>query len=208
MSTSAPPPTPPGAPPPSEPDPGRQARLDRLVVELMDELRRIAHRILRENQRVDDLHTTVLVHDMYLRLSASQGSSWSTRGEFLTQAATTLRRILTSAARARHAARRGGGSVMEELDVVLDQYEGRGSDGQARTDLIDLDAALERLAAEEPAAARMVEMHYFLCLGTEEIAEALDLTQRRVQSVLDEARTCLRGYMDSGSGDGGETSAV
>jgi RNA polymerase sigma factor (sigma-70 family) len=58
--------------------------------------------------------------------------------------------------------------------------------------LLQLDEALERLAATEPRLARVVECRFFGGLAEEEIAEVLGVTVRTVQRDWAKARMLLR----------------
>lgn len=77
-----------------------------------DELRQLAeHRMMREPAG-QTLQATALVHEAYIRLLGPEGSGttgWEGRGHFFAAAAEAMRRILVERARARGAAKRGGG---------------------------------------------------------------------------------------------------
>jgi RNA polymerase sigma factor (TIGR02999 family) len=119
------------------------------------------------------LDATALVHEAYLRLvDAEQSQHWSGRGHFFAAAAEAMRRILIEQARRKQRLRHGGGRHRLDLDR-LDLAEERAS-----VSVLALDEALDRLAAEEAAAAEVVKLRYFAGLTTEQAAAALGISVR------------------------------
>jgi RNA polymerase sigma factor (TIGR02999 family) len=144
------------------------AALEGLMPLVYDELRRIARRHLRSEAPERTLQTTALVHEAYLKLIDQRRVNWQNRAQFFAVAAQMMRRILIDHARKRLRDRRGGGAVKLSLD------EGTIDVSDERADsLIALDEALEKLAAEDPQKARLVELRYFGGLSIEETAEVL-----------------------------------
>jgi RNA polymerase sigma factor (TIGR02999 family) len=149
--------------------------LDRLVPIVYDELRRIAHRQLRGERSDHTLDTTGLVHEAYLKLSRLDRIEWGDRAHFLAVAAGAMRRILVDYAVARRAGKRGGRRQRVALDDVLILADERAEE------LLALDEALQRLAAESERAARIVEWRYFAGMSIEETAAVLDLSPATVK---------------------------
>lgn len=58
--------------------------------------------------------------------------------------------------------------------------------------LLEINDAVDRLAAEEPRLARVVECRFFGGLSEDETAEALGVTTRTVQRDWAKARMLLR----------------
>jgi RNA polymerase sigma factor (TIGR02999 family) len=143
--------------------------------QVYDELRRLAHRRLRDEADGHSLNTTALVHEAYLRL-AEGDARWGDRKHFFALAATAMRRILVDHARRLHAVKRGDGARRLNLDDVA------GLAVEARADvLVALDEALDRLASLEPRQARVVECRWFAGLSEEETAQALGIGLRTVK---------------------------
>lgn len=164
--------------------------LDRLVPLLYDELRVIAHRHLsrtRSPQSADGtLVTTALVNEAYLKLVDQTRANYNDRVHFLAVAAVAMRHILIDRARARAAQKRGEGRAdlsVEELDMA---------DPSTTDDLLEIDDALERLAAVEPRLAKVVELRFYGGLSEAEIATALNTTVRTIQRDWVKARALLR----------------
>jgi len=147
---------------------GNRAALEQLMPVVYDELRRIARRHLRGEAPERTLQTTALVHEAYLKLIDQTRINWQNRAQFFGVAATMMRRILVDHARKRVRDKRGGNAVKISLDDGTIDV----SDERAAA-LVDLDEALQRLAAQDPQKARLVELRYFGGLSIEETAEIL-----------------------------------
>lgn len=159
--------------------------LDRLVPVVYDELRRIAHRQLRGERSDHTLDTTGLVHEAYLKLSRLDRIEWGDRAHFLAAAAGAMRRILVDYAVARRTGKRGGGRQRVPLDDVLILADERAEE------LLALDEALQRLAAESDRAARIVEWRYFAGMSIEETAAVLEVSPATVKREWVMARAWL-----------------
>jgi RNA polymerase sigma factor (TIGR02999 family) len=172
---------------------GRRASLDPLVPVVYDQLRAIAHRELATRARGGGgtLSTTALVHEAYLKLVDQSRAGWRDRAHFLALASLAMRHVLVDRAKARAALKRGG----DLRRISLDEEE-IGVDDQPEA-LLQLDEALDRLAALEPRLARVVECRFFGGLTEEEIAEALGVTARTVQRDWAKARMLLQRALES-----------
>jgi len=164
---------------------GDQGALDRLMPLVHHELQRLAHRHLARERAGHTLQTTALVNEAYLRLVDQREVHWQNRTHFFAIAAQLMRRILIDYARKRGYAKRGGGAPHVALDEVAVLSPERA------TDLIDLDEALDRLAAIDPQACRVVELRYFGGLTIEETAEALGLSVDKVKGEWNTAKAWL-----------------
>ena len=138
------------------------------------ELRQLAAQKLAHEPSGQTLQPTALVHEAYLRLVASPGSEsaephWDSRGHFFAAAAEAMRRILVEKARRKQAVKHGGGRrrlPLAEFHRITESPD----------DLLDLDEALTRLAAEEPDKARLVQLRFFAGLSTPDAAAALGIS--------------------------------
>ena len=88
---------------------GDEAARDQLAMKVYDELRRIARRYMKDERAQATLQTTALVNEVYLRLVDTKNVDWQRRAQFFSICAQMMRRILIDAARARGAAKPGGG---------------------------------------------------------------------------------------------------
>jgi RNA polymerase sigma factor (TIGR02999 family) len=165
-------------------DPHAAAQLLPLVY---DELRRLAAARLAAEPSGNTLQPTALVHEAYLRLVGTpDGDRWDHRGHFFAAAAEAMRRILIDDARRKAAARHGGAMRRQALDP--DAAAGP----EPREDLLALDEALDRLAAEDPLKADLVKLRYFVGMSLAEAAAALCLSERTAGRHWAYARAWLR----------------
>jgi RNA polymerase sigma factor (TIGR02999 family) len=117
-------------------------------------------------------------------------------GHFLAISAHAMRQVIADYARRRTAAKRGGNSDPVPLDEAPEI-----ADPEARW-LLDVDQALERLAARDERMAKVVECRFFAGFSEEETAAALDTSLRTVQRGWMRARAWLKEEL----GGGGERS--
>jgi RNA polymerase sigma factor (TIGR02999 family) len=139
------------------------------------------------------LQPTALVHEAYLRLVGGGDQVWGSRGHFFAAAAEAMRRILVENARRKGSRKRGGDRARADLDV--DQL----AVPELREDLLALDEALDRLAAADPEAARLVQLRYFAGLTLAQAAEVLDVSPRTADRLWAYARAWLHQALE---GDG------
>jgi RNA polymerase sigma-70 factor (ECF subfamily) len=121
-----------------------------------------------------------------LRLIGRDAADYRSRTHFLATAATAMRSVLVDCARARGAAKRGGGWCRITLD------EAAALQPQSEIDLSALDEALARLARLKGRAARIVELRFFGGLSVEEVADCLGVSARTVKGDWRTARAWLR----------------
>lgn len=153
---------------------GDQAAFQRLLPLVYAELRRVAHRRMRDERPDHLLQTTALINEAYLRLVDINRVRWQSRAHFFAVSARVMRRILVDAARERDALKRGG----DISHIVFDEALMPAPSCDA--DLIALDAALRTLADVDPRKSQVVELRYFGGLSVEETAEVLDVSVRTV----------------------------
>ncbi|HEU4827884.1 MAG TPA: ECF-type sigma factor [Gemmatimonadales bacterium] len=165
--------------------------LDRVVALTYQDLRAIAHRRLTAHARGGTLSTTALVHEAYLKLFHGTRVEWQDAAHFLALASVAMRHVLIDRARERSALKRGGDRRRISLDDDVMAIEDRPDA------LLQLDEALERLAALEPRLAKVVECRFFGGLTEEETATALGITERTVQRDWVKARVLLRRLLES-----------
>lgn len=156
-------------------DNGDPVPLEVLIPLMYDELHRIARGHLAREQPGHTLRPTGLVHEAYLRLVDDTRVSARGRAYFFGAAGRAMRQVLVDHARQRKAAKRGGDRVAVTLE------EGHASVDALAHDVLDLDAALERLAAESERSVRVVECRFFGGLSVEETAAALGVSERTVK---------------------------
>ena len=170
---------------------GDRAAFDRLVPIVYDELRAMAHNRLRAEGAGHTLNTTALVHETYLKLADQSRVEWQNRAHFFAVGARAMRRVLVDHARARNAARRGGGETPVSLDALGDGIDALMSD-RAAAEVAALDDALKELTTFDARAAQVVELRFFGGLKHDEVAQALDVSESTARRLWVTARAWLK----------------
>jgi RNA polymerase sigma factor (TIGR02999 family) len=153
-----------------------------------DELRRLARRQLRAMRPGDTLATTALVNEAFLKL-VRHPVGCADRHHFFALAARAMRQILVDYARERQSRKRGGGLRQTTLDAENLSVEA------IAAEMIDIDAALTRLASVDEWLGRLVEWRFFGGMTEEEIAEAEGIATRTVRRDWQKARAFLYGEL-------------
>jgi RNA polymerase sigma factor (TIGR02999 family) len=143
---------------------------ERLLPLVYAELRQLAAHKLAQEKPGQTLQATALVHEAYLRLvDTKKAQSWHSRGHFFAAAAEAMRRILIDNARRKGRLKRGGNiQRLEQADVVS---------LAAPDEMLVIDDAIDKLAVEDPDAARLVRLRYFAGLPIEDAAEMVGLSR-------------------------------
>jgi RNA polymerase sigma factor (TIGR02999 family) len=176
----------------SDGDPGAR---DRLMPLVYDELRRRAAAYLRREARDHTLQPTALVHEAYLRLVDQRRAVWQNRAQFFGVASQMMRRILVDRARARRMAKRSG----RWARVTLDEAEK--ATPPVDVEVLDLDAALTRLAEFDPRKSQIAELRFFGGLSLEETGQVLGLSVATVERDWQAARAWLFKTLTGPPGD-------
>ena len=168
---------------------GDPSAADHLLPLVYDELRKLAAARLANQTPGQTLQPTALVHEAYLRLvGEAEELHWDSRGHFFAAAAQAMRRILVENARRKQAVKHGGGRrrlPLAEFHRITESPD----------DLLDLDDALTRLAAEEPDKARLVQLRFFAGLSTPDAAAALGISVATAERWWAYARAWLFGEL-------------
>ena len=172
---------------------GDEAALQQLSHHVYGELRLMAHRHMRNERAAYTLHTTALVHEVYLRLTGVTKVECQKRAQFFAMAAQMMRRILVDAARARGANKRG------DPDVRLDLDESAVVSPQPDSSMLALDDALAAFAQIAPRQAQVVELRFFGGMNEQEIVEVLKVSPRTVRRDWEFARVWLARELQSGA---------
>jgi RNA polymerase sigma-70 factor (ECF subfamily) len=164
---------------------GDKGALEKLIPLVQPELHRLAHHYMSRERAGHTLQTTALLDEAYLLLVGNKKASWQNRTHFVAAAAQLMRRIMVDHARERRSLKRGGGALKVTLDEAALVTETRSEE------LLALDEALEKLAAQDPRKSQIVELRYFGGLTVEETAEFLKQSQRTVEREWNMAKAWL-----------------
>jgi RNA polymerase sigma factor (TIGR02999 family) len=162
------------------------ASVDELFQQYYPELRRLARARLAGGGRNTVLDTTALVHESFLRLCGLADPDFPDRARFLVYAGKVMRSVIVDLVRQRQSEKHGGEVVFVPVDTRIEDS------GRATTaEVLQVDQALERLAALDARMAQVVELRYFAGLTESEIATALGVTDRTVRRDWQQARLVL-----------------
>ena len=153
---------------------GNRAALEQLMPLVYAELRKLARRHMQRQNPNHTLQTTALIHEAYLRLAGASRKHWENRAQFYGVAAKAMRHVLVDHARARQAAKRGGGWQAVPLD------EGIAVSDERLAGLIALDEALSRLSKLHRRQGEVIELRFFGGLSVEETATILQVSSETV----------------------------
>lgn len=158
---------------------------EQLVPLIYDELRRLARHKMAGEPAGQTLQATALVHEAYLRLVSNNGHYWNSRGHFFGAAAEAMRRILVERARRKHS-QKGGGEFRRvdwsEVNLAAETDDER---------LLRVDEALAKLERQDPEAAQLIKLRFFVGLSGQEAARALNLPDRTASRTWAYARAWL-----------------
>jgi RNA polymerase sigma factor (TIGR02999 family) len=165
---------------------GDSKAADELLPMVYNELRKLAGYKMAGETPGHTLQATALVHEAWMRLAGTHQQTWQNRAHFFAAAAEAMRRILVEHARRKKSLKRGGESQREEFDesaIVLTAPP---------DELLAVHEALDKLAQEDPPAAELVKLRYFVGMTMEEAATAMDLAPRTAERLWSYARAWLR----------------
>jgi RNA polymerase sigma-70 factor, ECF subfamily len=169
---------------------GDRAALEQLYEHVYGELRAMAESGMRRERSGHTLQPTALVNEVYLRLKPESGE-WESRRHFFGAAAQAMRRILVDHARRKHAGKRGAGLervTLSDLDISAEENE---------LDVIAVNAALDRLAEEDPRLCEVVNLRFFAGMSIEDTARALEMSPATVKRDWAFARAWLCEQIDN-----------
>lgn len=152
---------------------------DAMLVELYDELRAAAARLLRREAPFLTLQPTDLVHEAAMRIVKLERMSWHDRQHFFATGARVLRQAMVDEIRKKRSAKRQAPAVTI------------GFDSGPALDVEALDAALHKLESAAPELARVVELRYFVGLGISEIAAVSAISESTIKRRWQTARLWL-----------------
>jgi RNA polymerase sigma factor (TIGR02999 family) len=165
---------------------GEGKAAEELLPLVYEELRKLAAHRMAHEAPGQTLQATALVHEAWLRLVGSPEQQWNSRNHFYAAAGEAMRRILIEAARRKQRQRRGGGLEREELvesHLVLERPS---------EEMVAVHEALEKLAQQDPMAADLVKLRYFVGMTLPEAAGALAIAPRTADRLWSYARSWLR----------------
>jgi len=169
---------------------GESKAAEQLWPLVYEELRRLAASYMEREHPGQTLQPTALVHEAFIRLVGSEvDAKWQGRAHFLATAALAMRHILIDSARRKGRDKRGGDLHRADLAEQADPRQ------READELLALDEGLTRLAASDPQAAELVQLHTFGGLSVEDAGKHLGLSRAAAYRQWAFARAWLRSEM-------------
>jgi len=159
---------------------------EELLPLVYEELRKLAVVRMANERPGQTLQPTALVHEAWLKIAGDGNDHFANRRHFFKAAATAMQQILIDIARRKQRLKHGANQVGDEL------HESRIAMSVPSEELLAVNEALATLALEDPQAAEVVRMRYFVGMTVPEIATALDLAPRTVDRHWAFARAWLK----------------
>ncbi|HKT46303.1 MAG TPA: ECF-type sigma factor [Candidatus Acidoferrales bacterium] len=167
---------------------GDQQIAEKVLRAVLPKLHEIAVRELRRERFVAPVSPTELINEVWLRSLRKGGWSVNDREHFFAIAALAMRRVLIDLARNRIAQRRGSGEPALPCEPALVSSTTQGGNPET---IVQIGILMERLDLADPAAARVVNLHYFAGFTLREIAEITGLSFRQVRHRWEKGRIWL-----------------
>ena len=158
---------------------------DELLPLVYGELRKLAASRMANEAPNQTLQPTALVHEAWLRLVGNDNAQFANRAHFFSAAAEAMRRILIDNARRKKAIRHGGDQQRVDLENV--DAAAPGDDDE----LLAINEALDKLAAQNKVEAELVKLRYFVGMTIDEAAEVLGISARTADNYWAHARAWL-----------------
>ena len=158
---------------------------EELLPLVYEELRHLAAAKMAAEPPGQTLQPTALVHEAWLRLGEKTGAKFANQAHFFAAAAEAMRRILVENARRKRRLKHGGGQRRVDLDM-LDVAITSDDDH-----LLAVDEALDKLAAQDAAAADLIKLRFFAGLSNVEAARLLGVPERSAKRTWAYARAWL-----------------
>lgn len=163
---------------------------DELFPLVYDKLHQLAEDLLRRERPDHTLQPTALVNEAYMKLVDADALDWRSRAHFAAIAARAMREVLVDHARGKKADKRGAGWQRITLTGLAR------SDRNLDVDVLALHEALTKLATTKPRAAQAIELAFFACMNTREIASVIGVSDRTIAKDLTIGQAWLLREMD------------
>lgn len=164
---------------------GEANRVEEYFPLLYNELRSLAHRHLANNVMMNQLTSTELVHEAFLKLVGHDQLTLKGRTHFFALGSRVMRQLLVDRARANLATRRGGGAIhLSFQDELLSREQNE--------HVLVVEDVLNKLEKLDPWQARIVEMRFYGGMTVAEVAEYFEVSKRTIESEWTIIRAWLR----------------
>ncbi len=164
--------------------------LDRIMVLVYDDMRRLAH-YQNAAHSSGDARTTELVHDAFLKLFSKHSPELRNRKHLMRLSAMAVRQLIVDRARAQLSQKRGAGVPMLEL-----QEDQIAVDRDNLEQVLAVERALSRLEKHDADLAELIVGSHYGGYTAGELADMTGCSTRTIQRQLKRARGWLRLELD------------
>jgi RNA polymerase sigma factor (TIGR02999 family) len=175
---------------------------DALFTTLYAELHRLARRELNRRGPLRGLGVTTLLHEAYLSISGTEGTSFVDHARFMGYAARVMRGLIIDDVRRRRSEKRGGLFHITALDTNF------GDKLATPESLLRIGDALDELATIETDLAEIVDLKFFCGFSFAEIAAMRNVSERTVQRKWEKARLYLHRTIEVTPPPGGDADGL
>lgn len=168
---------------------GNSAAKERLYRIVYDELRRRAQSAMGNGERGHTLQATALVNEAYAKLAQSSSRTINNSDHLMALMSRAMRQVLVDHARAKQTEKRGGGAGCVTLDTSHMGVADRA------IDILEIDAALSRLAELDELQASIAELKLFRDMELQQIAKVVGVSLEEAKKEWTMARAMLRSLL-------------
>src|SRR6187401_2621565 len=143
---------------------GESKAADQLLPLVYEELRKLAVVRMANEKAGQTLQPTALVHEAWMKIAGDGQQHFANRRHFFKAAASAMQQILIDNARRKQRLKHGANLVGEEL------HESRIAMSGPSEEMLAVNEALAVLTLEDPQAAEVVQLRYFVGMTVPEIA--------------------------------------
>jgi len=159
---------------------------DQLLHLIYNQLRNLAREIARHSNPTGSVSATELVNEVWMKVFHNVKPPIRGKQAFFSYVARAIRNLLVDHIRQRNSQTRGGDVEHIHLDELVLGYE-----AAAKTELLQLNEALEELKEENERQFRILELRFFGGMTMKQIAEHLGISLSTVESDWRSARAKL-----------------
>ncbi|WP_138429526.1 sigma-70 family RNA polymerase sigma factor [Fodinibius saliphilus] len=165
---------------------GQKKVYEKLYPLIYEELRKLAYSHMHRQSPDHTLSKTELVHETYLKMIDQSKINFTDKSHFLAISSRCMRQILIDYARKKTAEKRGG--KQKDLTYIDEIFKNQNKKSQ---ELLDIDAALDRLEKLNSRLSKVVEMRFFGEMTITETANTLGISESTVKRDWMKARGWL-----------------
>lgn len=167
--------------------------LQEVPIELYKELKDLARHALRSGRKNATLDTHAVVHEAIIKIYEKQSLHFQSRGHFFALMSQIMRHTVIDYARKKNAAKHGGG--LQQVGITQIDASGTDTENMGLSQILAMDAAMEKLAKMDPELEKLVVMRFYGGLNLKELADSFEVSESSIKRSLRTARAFLKTQM-------------